>query len=416
MSGQSANALMNGHQLDSSYGKMSVLMVREDGVDQAKFKCPRKLVKGHDWDKLHRPALHVHGIWAHGFGFHFAVSDPDMPKGTNTNVEIMANMLESIYRKNGALPNTLVWIQDNTSRECKNSKIMKFAVMLKVLDVFRDIILGYPVKGHTHSPLDGTFGQCCVKIANSEFDTPMDVVNLLQGFLDTATFEHLANENKFAYKLDEAAHWEDWWNQIHLKMSDLTGPEAPHYFRICSRHDLTPNELQGTSTSWPGAPREHPDDIVMAVKSRLASISAHQVALICPAAEIQQLRATVKLQPNGLFPRKEFTQANRVKVVRSAESVFESGSLNEEAFTFLKEWAMGTQRRKPRCSTYTFLEHRASGNTACQAISHQPDPPTAPRQITVFRDGSLSKAVGHVMSAEEEARQDAEPPYHLADD
>ena len=132
-----------------------------------------KQVKGHDWDKLLRPALHVHGIWAHGFGFHFAVSDADMPKGTNTNVEIMANMLESIYKQTGGLPDTLVWIQDNTSRECKNSKIMKFAVMLKVLDVFRDVILGCPAKGHTHSPLDGTLGSVVSKLETQSLMMPL---------------------------------------------------------------------------------------------------------------------------------------------------------------------------------------------------------------------------------------------------
>ena len=142
MSGQCAQAVTLGQELNLLHGKLSVLLIREDGVDQAKFKCPRKLVKGHFWDKLYRPALHVHGVWAHGFGFHFAVSDADMPKGTNSNVEILANMLESIYKRSGkSLPKTLMWIQDNTSRECKNSKIVKFCIMLVLLDVFKDIYL-----------------------------------------------------------------------------------------------------------------------------------------------------------------------------------------------------------------------------------------------------------------------------------
>jgi hypothetical protein len=39
----------------------SFLFIRVDGVDQAKFRVPRVLTKTHAFDKLVRPALHVHG-------------------------------------------------------------------------------------------------------------------------------------------------------------------------------------------------------------------------------------------------------------------------------------------------------------------------------------------------------------------
>ena len=95
---------------------VSLMLMRVDGVDQAKFRVPRTNVKTHLTDKLIRPALHVQGCWAHGFGFHFAVSDADNRKDITTNVEAAARMLESIYKRHGALTYTLVLIQDNACR------------------------------------------------------------------------------------------------------------------------------------------------------------------------------------------------------------------------------------------------------------------------------------------------------------
>ena len=37
----------------------------------------------------------------------------------------------------------------------------------------------YPRSGHSHGPLDGAFGQLCVKLANKAFDDDMDVVRIL---------------------------------------------------------------------------------------------------------------------------------------------------------------------------------------------------------------------------------------------
>lgn len=42
--------------------------------------------------------------------------------------QVIARMLEAIYEESGALPRQLVLVQDNTARECKNQKILKFFV------------------------------------------------------------------------------------------------------------------------------------------------------------------------------------------------------------------------------------------------------------------------------------------------
>ena len=104
----------------------SQICMAVDGMDQAKFRLPRVFVKTKCLDSLIRPALHVQGAWAHGFGYHLAVMDADMRHDSNNNVEVISNMLEQIYKGHKGLPMGLHLQQDNTSRECKNQKILKW--------------------------------------------------------------------------------------------------------------------------------------------------------------------------------------------------------------------------------------------------------------------------------------------------
>ena len=47
---------------------VSQLCMAVDGMDQAKFRVPRILLKTKGLEKLYRPALHIQGAWAHGWG------------------------------------------------------------------------------------------------------------------------------------------------------------------------------------------------------------------------------------------------------------------------------------------------------------------------------------------------------------
>ena len=86
--------------------------------------------------------------------------------------ETIARMLDIVYDQCGnRLPHHLVILQDNCQRECKNGKILSAIVKLKVLGCVDHAVLAYPIKGHTHGPLDACGGQAVVKCSHSEFDT-----------------------------------------------------------------------------------------------------------------------------------------------------------------------------------------------------------------------------------------------------
>ena len=260
------------------------------------------------------------------------------------------------------------------------------------MDVLESIILAYPQKGHTHGPLDATFGQCCVKIANEQFDSANHVVQILQTFLDNAIMESGASQNKVAYKLDESPSWEAWWDELHLQMANLTGPDAPHWFHICNRRDLDLQARDAPETAWPGAPQPQPGDIVCAVKDRMASPRAHQVALLVPSSEVERHRQSLSVQPQGLHPRRPVRKDDAKKLIASSTSAFHDGLITLEAHGFLVGWATGTTVKERRPSTYTFLTHRCSDpnlRPAWPVAQYHHPAHREPRQIQILRsDGA----------------------------
>ena len=83
----------------------------------------------------------------------------------------------------------------------------------------------YPERGHSHGPLDATFGQTCVKPSLEEFEDDMDVVDILDHCLNTSGLKCCSISLRLtkAYKQDEAAEWVKWVEEVDLAISALTG-------------------------------------------------------------------------------------------------------------------------------------------------------------------------------------------------
>ena len=94
--------------------------------------------------------------------------------------------MEALYKRHGALPLAISLIQDNTCRECKNQTILKCGVRLIAQNILESITFVYPEQGHTHGPMDGTFGPMCVKLSLEEFHDDLNVVDILDDVLKTS--------------------------------------------------------------------------------------------------------------------------------------------------------------------------------------------------------------------------------------
>ena len=232
------SALTQGYMWQASALASSVLSVIEDGMDQAKFRVPRVLVRSHAFERLLRPALHVQGIWAHGGGYQLAVSDSDVCKDTTGKLEVLCRLLSDLYTQFGTLPLGLHLQLDNTSRENKNQKMLQFAIVLVAKKAFRWVCLSFLVTGHTHSGLGATFGQLAVKLSLQEFSTDMEVVDILARFAKELGVDTASQVAAKCYKLDEIAPLVRVGRGRGVYFNNITGPDAPHYFRAGLRCDL----------------------------------------------------------------------------------------------------------------------------------------------------------------------------------
>jgi hypothetical protein len=276
-----------------------------------------------------------------------------MKKDTNNNVEVIARLLSDMQAEHNCLPLGLHIQQDNTSRECKNQHMVNFTAKLVALGVFQWVTLAYLITGHTHENLDGTFGQLTVKLSALEFDSDTEVLVILHRLLGDLGIDRASRNAAKAYKLDEAADWQEWWGETGLSLSRLTGPDAPHWFHVCRLKDM--GETDVPLTSVPGMPPPLPDDVVMVVKERMASVSAHQVLRLLPANACQNL---VRVQPRGLHSRRAGGEEVKAKVARVAKDLLAKGVIQPAAHDYLVGWAEGTGERHARPLTYSFLEVR----------------------------------------------------------
>jgi hypothetical protein len=362
--------LLNGGELmiNLAYSTSQICMA-VDGMDQAKFRLPRIRVKTKSLDKLIRPALHVQGAWAHGFGYHMAIMDADMKHDTNNNVEVISHMLEQIFVGHKGLPLGLHLQQDNTSRECKNQKILKWAVKLVSLGVFRWVTLNYLTVGHTHDNLDGTFGQITVRLSQFEFDDDEDVVNILMDLLGGLGIDQPSRRASMAYKMDEAFDWEAWWDEISVQFTQLTGPRAPHSFRVCRRKDLGVCSRDRSETDAQPEPllghENAGGDVVVVVKHYMHSNAVTQIFTAWPESCSHGLRR----HPSNQHARRPIQPKDGAKLTRTAEDLHRLHHISTKARDYLVDWATSMRRRKPKPEEYTFLAHsfaksrfRAVGN------------------------------------------------------
>ena len=205
-----------------------------------------------------------------------------------------------------------------------------------------------------------------------------------------------SREGARAYKLDMAPEWIQWAEMVDLTMSNLCGPEAPHYFRICLRSQLGfggPEgdgqlEISACHRAEDRGYQPRPDDVMMVVKDRMASPKVSQIVLMFPEAARPAL-GLVDMQPTGSHARRPASESDRKKVVDAAQAARQAGAISPKARDYLTQWATGTRRRLPRPQQYRFLMHRPSPLPAASLMpNHCTRPQGAPRPVLVASVGT----------------------------
>ena len=185
------------------------LVVIVDGMDQCKFSYPRSvLFRGKDLSTMVRPKLHIIGILAHGWGLCFAISGHDFPKDSSVMTELLANLLTRLAADGVRLQMCNLHLQsDNTSREIKNSTLMRFLSALVSHNILASATMAQLRSGHSHEDIDQVFGSLALFIVRHcrEAQTPADFTSVIDRFCTGAVRPH--EKKRLVYLLDAHRDW-----------------------------------------------------------------------------------------------------------------------------------------------------------------------------------------------------------------
>lgn len=114
------------------------------------------------------------------------------------------------------------------------------------MDVFQAATMLFPMKGHTHGPLDGVGGHAVTRTSHSTFNSSEELVAVYDEFIKQASFER-GTFLQGCWKHDESADWTQWSNEMPLQFTKHTGPLAPHGFRFITWKHVKEKEVKAAS-------------------------------------------------------------------------------------------------------------------------------------------------------------------------
>lgn len=273
-----------------------ILKITIDGMDQAKFRCPRNLASSAEFEACWRPQLHVVGAIIHGHMECYFLMNADQPKDSNMNATVICRCLDILCDKLGpqfSLPRTLIVAADNTTRESKNQHFANFLSYLVATEKFECVEQQFMQTGHTHNEQDQRF---------SSVTTLLSRAPVLEDATDFADWiRNIApprNRSLHVEVLDTTYDFSAWFSALQIQLSGLAAthaePDTNHSWRFV-RHSMLPQlvsdpVIECGVAAWEGCPSDG-RDVILLVKQFLHHADFSQRALLVqPHAEAAKLR------------------------------------------------------------------------------------------------------------------------------
>ncbi|CAE7444321.1 unnamed protein product [Symbiodinium natans] len=278
----------------------SFMKMQIDGMDQAKFRCPRPqgTLKGSAYE-LWRPQLHLTGCTCFGHFDAFFLLGHDQPKDSNMQSTVLARALDLLTARVGlqGFPRALILSVDNTPRESKNTFFAQFAAALLLLRCFDSVEVQYLQAGHTKNELDQRFSSVA-RVLNDAGALEDDEEFLQYMQTHVRPFE---GREVICEKMSGARDFQAWFEIANMHVQGLTStkglPEANHLWRFVRREDHPlPDEIECHHPDWQSLP-SNPDDVILCLKQFISSPDQSQPPqLFMPASAAEQLTKQT-LQP-----------------------------------------------------------------------------------------------------------------------
>lgn len=132
-----------------------------DGMDQAKFRCPRNLASTNAFSQVARPALHL--------------KDANMKATCLAAVLDQCQIAVESLGPDYSLPRHLIVAADNTPREAKNQFFATFAALLVASNQFDTVEVQYLQVGHTNNELDQRFSSLATILSKARVKLARDL-------------------------------------------------------------------------------------------------------------------------------------------------------------------------------------------------------------------------------------------------
>ncbi|CAE7370562.1 unnamed protein product, partial [Symbiodinium microadriaticum] len=247
-----------------------------DGLDHSKFKYPRsRAFVSRDFAGLHRPCLDCTGVLVHGCAALLILTEPMTAKDSSLHVDILYHVYHRLHQRGHELRSACLVLQtDNTSRECKNSSMMRALAVLVAGHKLKRAEARQLQAGHHHEDIDQFFSSISTAIqAKAEVHLPEDFANLLNEYLQNPGTRPYEHADKEAFLLDTVRDWKSFLefgcHFNHLK--GISGPGAPHTYAFDRFEDLGMERKDVNSKFWTKRGyNPHPSDVVLRTKQNMS--------------------------------------------------------------------------------------------------------------------------------------------------
>lgn len=123
-----------------------------------------------------------------------------------------------------ALPKNLYLQLDNTAKDNKNQYLMAFCSLLTARHIFKEVVVGFLIVGHTHEDIDAFFGKLSERLRRTDIYVLAD---LMKAFMDSQALTFIPEF------VQEVADFKSYIKgHLHGGNNALTGLGSKHLFKF----------------------------------------------------------------------------------------------------------------------------------------------------------------------------------------